>query len=421
MMDAEIKLTDKLERKLPPQLMDFLKSAGKKAAERNEKAYIVGGVVRDLLLGLANYDIDLTVEGDAVALAHELLGNTAGTITVHKQFNTAKIELEGWNIDFATARSETYARPGALPEITPASLMEDLKRRDFTVNAMAIGLSGKNYGTLYDPCNGKTDLRGKIIRVLHDGSFIDDSTRIWRGLRYEQRLGFQIEAHTLELLKRDIPVLDSVSGERICYEIDCILKEQYPERVFKRAGLLGVLGKLNASIKFDTPMEEWFARTRETAYPNPPSPVLYWLLLTYNLDIDNRERLISYLKLPKRIAQALRDCHAVKERLETLAAPAIKNSQIYRLLCDYSLPAITANIIATDVEESRAALNLYMEKLRYVKSAIKGGDIMKMGVEQGPQLKKMLDAVLDARLNGEAVNREDEMAIVRKMLPEGKD
>ncbi|MDD4923806.1 MAG: hypothetical protein PHF74_03080 [Dehalococcoidales bacterium] len=418
MMDAEIKLTDKLERKLPPQLMDFLKSAGKKAAERNEKAYIVGGVVRDLLLGLANYDIDLTVEGDAVALAHELLGNIAGTITVHKQFNTAKIELEGWNIDFATARSETYARPGALPEITPASLVEDLKRRDFTINAMAIGLSGKNYGTLYDPCNGKTDLQEGKIRILHDGSFIDDSTRIWRGLRYEQRLGFQIEAHTLELLKRDIPMLDSVSGERISYEIDCIFKEQHPERVFARAYRLGVLNKLNALIKFDKPMEEWFARAREMSYPNAPSAVLYWLLLTYNLDIDNRERFISYLKLPKRISQAFRDCSAVKDRLELLSASGISNSEIYRLLTGYSPQAITANIIAGDVEESRAALNLYMEKLRGMKTIISGSDIMQMGVEQGPQLKKMLDAVLDARLNGEVISREDEIAIVKKMLKE---
>ena len=416
-MQQEMKLSEKLERKLPPQLLDFLKSAGEKAGAHNERAYIVGGVVRDLLLGIDNFDIDLAVEGDAVSLARELLGDAAGSITVYKQFNTAKIELDGWTIDFATARSETYARPGALPEITPASLAEDLKRRDFTINAMAIGLSGEDYGRLYGPCNGKLDLEGRIIRVLHDASFIDDSTRIWRGLRYEQRLGFQLEPHTLELLKRDIPMLDTVSGERICYEIDCILKEQYPEKVFKRADMLGVLCKLDSSLKFDADMEKWFTRARDMSLPDVPSPALYWLLLTYNMDIENKEWLISRLRLPKRLAQALRDCSAVKDKLKLLAAPAIKNSEIYRLLCGTAKEAVTANIITTKVEESRAALNLYLEKLRGVKSIVNGSDIMKMGVAQGPLLKKMLDAVLDARLNGEAVTREDELAIVRKMLP----
>ena len=416
-MQQEMKLAEKLERKLPPQLVDFLKSAGEKAGAHNERAYIVGGVVRDLLLGIDNFDIDLAVEGDAVSLARELLGDAAGSITVYKQFNTAKIELDGWTIDFATARSETYARPGALPEVTPASLEEDLKRRDFTVNAMAIGLSGEDYGRLYDPCNGKLDLEGKIIRILHDASFIDDSTRIWRGLRYEQRLGFQLEPHTLELLKRDIPMLDTVSGERICYEIDCILKEQYPEKVFKRAYRLGVLCKLDSSLKFDADMEKWFTRARNMSLPDVPSPALYWLLLTCNMDIENKEWLIARLRLPKRLAQALRDCSAVKDKLKLLAAPAIKNSEIYRLLCGTAKEAVTANIITTEMEESRAALNLYLEKLRGVKSIVNGSDIMKMGVAQSPLLKKMLDAVLDARLNGEAVTREDELAIVRKMLP----
>jgi tRNA nucleotidyltransferase (CCA-adding enzyme) len=417
-MHEENELAEKLERKLPPQIMEFLKSAGRKAAERNEKAYIVGGVVRDLLLGIDNCDIDLTVEGDAVGLAREILGNTSGRITVHQQFNTAKIELDGWNVDFATARSETYARPGALPTITPASLQEDLKRRDFTINAMAIGLSGENYGKLYDPCNGKSDLGGKIIRILHDASFIDDSTRIWRGLRYEQRLGFLLEPHTLELLKRDIPMLDTVSGERIYYEIDCILQERYPERVFKRAYQLGVLCKLDSALKFEAGMEKRFALAREI--DNPHSALLYWLLLTYDMDIESKEGLISRLRLPKRIAQALRDCSAVKDRLALLAVPQIKASEIYRLLNGNAPEAVTANIIASGMEESRTALNLYLGKLRGVKSIINGNDIMKMGVEQGPLLKKMLDAVLDARLNGEVVTREDELAIVRKMLPEGK-
>ncbi len=415
-MQQEREFAEKLEQKLPPRLVDFLKRAGEKAVQRNERAYIVGGVVRDLLLGIDNFDIDLTVEGDAVALANEFLGSAFDSITVHKQFNTATIKYDEWNIDFVTARSETYEYPGALPKITPASLEEDLKRRDFTINAMAVGLSGKNYGKLYDPCNGKSDLQGFKIRILHDKSFIDDSTRIWRGLRYEQRLGFQLEAHTLELLIRDIPMLYTISGERLRYEIECILKEKYPERVLSRAYRLGVLGSLNPFIEFDSPKEEWFARSREMSSPNTPSDLLYWLLLTYELDMENRKKLISRLHLPKQIAQSLRDCHAIKERLEMLAAPEITRSEIYRLLCAYSPSAITANIIAAAKDESRTALKLYIEKLRSVKAMITGSDLLNMGIKQGPQLKKILGAVLDARLNGDAISKEDEIAIVKKML-----
>jgi tRNA nucleotidyltransferase (CCA-adding enzyme) len=417
-MQQEIDFAEKLEQTLPPQMVEFLKQAGEKAARRNEQAYIVGGVVRDMLLGIDNFDIDLTVEGDAITLARELLENEPGKITVHKQFNTATIEFDDWSVDFATARSETYDQPGALPKITPASLEEDLKRRDFTVNALAIGLSGKNYGKLYDPCNGNSDLQTRKIRILHDGSFIDDSTRIWRGLRYEQRLGFRLEPHTIELLKRDIPMLDTVSGERLSYEIECILKEKCPERVFSRAYRLGVLGSLNPFIEFASRKEEWFARAREMSYPNTPASVLYWMLLTYELDIANREKLISRLHLPKQIAQSLRDCHAIEERLEMLAAPKIKNSEIYRLLHGYSPSAIIANIIAAGKDESRAALKLYIEKLKNVKSTINGSDLLNMGIEQGPQLKRILDAVLDARLNGEVVTREDEIAVIGKFMAE---
>jgi tRNA nucleotidyltransferase (CCA-adding enzyme) len=415
-MQQEREFAKKLEHTLPPRLVDFLKQAGEKAAQCNGQVYIVGGVVRDLLLCIDNFDIDITVEGNAVALARELSRSAFDRITVHKQFNTATIKFDQWNIDFVTARSEIYEYPGALPKITPASLEEDLKRRDFTINAMAIGLSGKNYGELYDPCNGKTDLQSRNIRILHEKSFVDDSTRIWRGLRYEQRLGFQMEQRTLELLIRDIPMLDTVSGERIRYEIECILKEKYPERVFSRAFRLGVLGSLNTFIKFDTRKEEWFLRAREMNCPNVPSDLLYWLLFTYELDMENREKLIARLHLPKQIAQALRDCHAIKERLEMLAAPDITNSQIYRLLCAYSPSAIIANIIAVEEDESRKALNLYIEKLKNVKAIISGSDLLKMGFEQGPQLKELLDAVLDARLNGKALKKEDEIAIVKKML-----
>jgi tRNA nucleotidyltransferase (CCA-adding enzyme) len=415
-MREEINLAAKIEEKLPAKLAVFLQLVGRRTADRNEKAYIVGGVVRDLLLGKANLDIDLAVEGDAVSLAREMTGSDPDRITVHRQFNTAKIRWQDWNIDFATARSETYASPGALPTITPGSLDEDLLRRDFTINAMAIGLTGQGYGLLYDPCNGQGDLADRKIRILHDKSFIDDSTRIWRGLRYEQRLGFQIETHTLKLLKRDIRMLDTVSGDRINYEIECILKEEFPERVFKRAYELGVLKTLNPSLKGDIWLDERFSQAREISFPHHPSAALYWSLLAYGMDTAEKEKLVSYLRLPKPIVQTMRDSDSIKSRLKYLAAPKISNSEIYHLLYGYSLQAVIANIIAGAVEESQPNLVLYMDKLHSVKPILTGNDLLKMGITQGPVIKDLLNAILDARLDDKAKTREDEIQIVRKKL-----
>ena len=152
------------------------------------------------------------VEGDAIGLAKEFAEKIGGKLSVHPMFNTAKIALDKWTIDIAMARTETYAKPGALPAVKPGTLKTDLFRRDFTVNAMAICLSPDNYGELIDLYGGLNDLKNKFIRVLHEKSFIDDATRIWRAIRYEQRLGFQIEPETLKLLKRDVPHVENRRG-----------------------------------------------------------------------------------------------------------------------------------------------------------------------------------------------------------------
>ncbi|HEX78629.1 MAG TPA: CCA tRNA nucleotidyltransferase, partial [Dehalococcoidia bacterium] len=250
-MPEDNNLLKKMEEQLSAEIAGFLRDAGRLADGRNEKLYLVGGAVRDLLLGNTNLDIDLVVEGDAIALAGELFDVDAGKITVHRQFNTGKFDWHGWSIDIASARKESYAHPGALPTVKPGSLDDDLHRRDFTINAMAISLSPGSYGRLIDPYSGQKDIEDKKIRILHQKSFIDDSTRIWRGLRYEQRLDFRLEPETLRLLKWDIPMVDTVSGDRIRYELECIFKEELPEKVLRRADELGILKKISPSLKGD--------------------------------------------------------------------------------------------------------------------------------------------------------------------------
>ena len=222
-------LASKIEKQLPTELVDFMRRAGEVATSRGQSLYLVGGMVRDLLLERTNLDLDLVVEGDAINLAQQLRELYQGKITTHPRFNTAKLQWDKWSVDLATARSETYAKPGALPTVKPSSLASDLFRRDFTINTMAIELIPNHYGQLIDPHRGRDDLEQGLIRILHERSFIDDSTRIWRGLRYEQRLDFQLEPNTLRLLKRDIPRVDTISGDRIRHELELTLKEEFPE------------------------------------------------------------------------------------------------------------------------------------------------------------------------------------------------
>jgi tRNA nucleotidyltransferase (CCA-adding enzyme) len=409
-------LADNIEKRLPAELVNFIKLAGGVAAGRGEKLYLVGGIVRDLLLGKTNLDIDLVVEGDAVVLAQRLMDKETGKITIHRQFNTAKLKWQSWSVDLASARRETYTRPGALPTVQPSSLVDDLFRRDFTINAMAVELNPEGYGRLIDPYSGQKDLVRGIIRILHDRSFIDDSTRIWRGLRYEQRLGFQIEPDTLSLLKRDISMLDTISGDRIRYEIECILGEEFPEKVFKRAEELGVLVKLNPSLKGNGWLAKKFNKARQTSLPSQPPPGLYMALLTYFLTDKEKEQLISYLRLAKPLAQTLRDSGSIKAKLKQLAEPKLSPSGIYHLLHGYSQQTITANLIASDSPVAKRHIRLFLDRLRYVKPILTGDDLIKMGIPQGPRIKKILNLLLDAKLDGKVKTRQDEEGVVRGRL-----
>ncbi len=409
-------LADKIEKKLPTKLVSLAKSAGSLAAARGERLYLVGGVVRDLLLGKANLDIDLVVEGDAIALARRLMEGSSGKLTVHKRFSTAKLQWHRWSVDLATARSETYAHPGALPTVKPGSLTDDLFRRDFTINAMAVELTPQGYGRLIDLYGGQNDVRGKLIRILHEKSFIDDATRIWRGLRYEQRLGFQLEAGTLKLLKRDIDMLDSISGDRIRYELECVFGEQYPEKALMRAEELGVLAKLGPALKGNSLLAERFSKARRLSSPGMPPAGIYLALFTYPLSAQQIEQLVSSLKLPKLLARTLRDTAAIRAKLHQLADPELCPSAVYHLLDGYTPQALTANLLAGDSPRASGNIHQYLDKLRHLKPKLSGNDLMKLGMAPGPQLKEILNRLLDARLDGEVATKDDEERMVKEWL-----
>ena len=414
---AEItNLSDKIGKQLPAELVNFMQVAGRVAANQGQSLYLVGGVVRDLLLGRTNLDLDLVVEGNAIELAQQLAKINQGKITTYPQFNTAKLQWSKWSVDIATARSETYTKPGALPRVKPSSIESDLSRRDFTINTLAIYLSPSRYGELIDLHGGRNDLEYKLVRILHEKSFIDDATRIWRGLRYEQRLNFQLERNTLELLKRDIPMLDTISGDRIRYELECILQEEYPEKVLRRAEELGVLAKLHPSLKGNGWLAEKFEQARQLSSPNPPPVGLYLALLAYYLTDAERERLTAYLRLSKSVAQVLQDTASIKSKLQSLANPELKRSYIYHLLRGYAQSAIIANSLATSSAVARQHMEIFLHTLRYVKSALTGDDLIRMGISSGPQIKEILNLLHEARLDGKVTTKQGEEELVKEWL-----
>jgi len=307
--------------------------------------------------------------------------------------------------------------------VKPSSLDKDLFRRDFTINAMAVNLSPGavnlspgHYGELLDLYGGMNDLKDRLIRVLHENSFTDDATRIWRGLRYEQRLNFQLEPVTLQLLKRDIPMLDTISGDRIRYELECILREKYPEKVLRRAGELGVLPKLHPALKSNGWLLEKFEQARQLFSPEPPSIGAFLALLTYPLVGEQNEQLISRLRLPKSLAQTLRDTSSIKSKLQSLADPELTPSIIYSLLHGYSPLAVTVSSIATDSPIIRQHIELFLNKLRYVKSALTGNDLQKMGIAPGPQMKEILHKLHMAKLDGKVSTKQHEENLVKGWL-----
>jgi tRNA nucleotidyltransferase (CCA-adding enzyme) len=405
-----MKLARRIEQYLPRQLLELVQDVSKQAAEQGQTVYLVGGVVRDMLLGYANFDLDLVIEGDAVKLAQQVAGTSQAKLLAHRRFGTAKLKYANFTLDLATARKESYTRPGALPMVMPGTLKDDLIRRDFSINAMAISLASNDYGELIDPCHGESDLEQRLIRILHPESFSDDATRILRGVCYEQRFGFEFEAETARLLRRDIAMLDAISGDRIRHELEHIFEEERPELVIKRLGELEVLPRISPSLKSDGWLAERFDKARRLKKP-AQLPSLYFCLLIYSFDERDIEQFLARLNTPAKLSQAIRDTLQLKTRLPLLDKPSMKPSEIYYLLREYDSLAIRANAIASESTTIQHRLQLFLNKLRYVRTSIDGEKLKELGISAGPEMGKVLRILHRAKLDGEVKTREDEQKL----------
>jgi tRNA nucleotidyltransferase (CCA-adding enzyme) len=377
--------------------------------------YLVGGPVRDLLLGRPVCDIDISVDGDAVSFAADLdLGG--GRMTAHRPFGTVSIQLEHYRVDLATLRSESYKRPGALPEVGPGDLRTDLYRRDFTINAMAVSLNPRDRGSLIDLFGGLADLENGLIRVLHAESFADDPTRIWRAVRYEQRLGFEIEPGTLGLIEQDRHWLRNVSGERVRYELECVLNEDEPEKALVRLEGLGVLEMLNPALAGDGWISAKYRHARELYRPGRPPRAAYLALLFYRLEPEALAEVLGYLHFDKPTQNTLRDTMTARDRLGRLGGADAAPSTVFKLLDGLDPSALSAANVAADSKTARKNIGLYRDKLREIKTFLSGEDLIALGVMPGPQVKKLLDGLLEARLDGQVYTRGEEKEWVSRKI-----
>ncbi|MBI1886742.1 MAG: CCA tRNA nucleotidyltransferase [Chloroflexi bacterium] len=407
-------LIDKLHSRLTENEREALLNLEQTAREQRLPLYLVGGSVRDLLLDRPLLDLDFTVEGEAPAVARQVAAALGARCVVHATFGTATLKGTGFAFDIAMARAETYPHPGALPRVRPAAIRDDLYRRDFTVNAVALALTGKKRGEIIDPFQGVADLKAGLVRVLHDRSFVDDATRILRAARYESRLGFSIEEGTLGWLRRDTPYLDTISGTRLRHELTRILQEDAPERALLRLQSLKVLRAVHPALTFDQWLARAFAAARDQA-GRELTPLLHLAVLAAPLSEDDSASLAARLSLTRPQRQAVEAGPRLPALTADLAAPDLPPSRVAELLAPFPAPALWAFAL-TDTSPAALQVLQYLRDWRYVKSSLDGNALRRLGVPEGPELGELLKRLRAARIDGQIRSRDQEIALVQAAL-----
>ena len=435
-------LAEKLEHALTAERLALLRLIAAEAEEFNVALYIVGGFVRDLMLGTPSVDFDLVVEGDAIALGETLASKFGGHIGSHRRFGTAKwnVDLRDKNlrialkidgavlpetIDFVSARTEFYAHPTALPSVSEGSIKLDLHRRDFSINTLALRLDGRHYGHLLDPWGGGKDIRNKQIRVLHSLSFVDDPTRMLRAVRLEQRLGFSIETRTIELLERALPLLENVSGERIQSEIRATLKEPMLGAIMLRLKDLGLLQAINPALDWDDWIE---ARTEAARAFSPPSSwrlegeptanELFYALWLYRLPINEATAVCERLHMSQGESAAVLNagrgnCDFMEEH---------RPSEWVACLDPEPEAALVATWLAlAEGAPGRRVIENYLSDWRWVQASADGDRLLELGLAPGPAYKNILGALRAAWLDGELDSAEDEQLMLASLVKEATE
>ena len=364
--------------------------------------YLVGGAMRDILLGGRPLDLDLVVEGDP----DELAATLGGDVVAHDRFGTATVKVGGFSYDIARARRETYERPGALPDVVAASLQEDLRRRDFTVNAIALALGGAQAGELTSFPGALDDLDARRLRILHDASFIDDPTRLLRLGRYAGRLRFEIEPQTRELALAAVRsgALDTVSGPRIGAELRLAAREDDPLAVLRTLGEL----ELDRAIdpRFGLEDAELARRALALLPDDGRADRLALALAARSIPADELGALLDRLGFEAADRDAIVAAATRADALAEALAAAERSSEIARAAFGAG-PELVA--LAGALGPAQAA-HEWLDRLRHVRLEIDGRDLLAAGVPEGPAVGRGLAAALAAKLDGRAQGREQELA-----------
>ncbi|HBS60443.1 MAG TPA: polynucleotide adenylyltransferase [Firmicutes bacterium] len=415
-----------------PYVYQLLSDMGKLAARMTLGVAIVGGFVRDLLLGVANEDLDIVVEGNGLAFAEELSRQMRAKLRTHEKFGTAMLILpDGRKIDVATARTEYYEYPAALPTVRFSSLRQDLGRRDFTINAMALDLAPENFGHILDFYGGYTDIRQGLIRILYTQSFIDDPTRLFRALRFEQRYGFMLETETGRLLHRgvDARIWKDLSSDRVARELILIFKENRCRRILKRLDKIGLWSALFPAVPLDGIIWEGLRRAQQVRdiVANFLTVEHPWLvvpmLLFHRLAPERRAAYIEVLRLTARqremMLNTLRGLDTVRRKLQQ---PHLTNAEIYELLIPFGGEAII--LVATlscRVKLANRRILRFLKELRGIKPLLDGEAIRRLGIKPGPLIGELLRILQREKLNGRLLTEADELSHIEKLIAKRKE
>ena len=387
-----------------------------------EGVYLVGGTVRDILLGEPGFDIDIAVEGDGIALGHALAAALGGRAVPHERFGTAIVKWEGGHVDVATTRTEFYDEPAALPAVEQASIRQDLYRRDFTINALAVSLRGDDFGRLVDPFGGLADLEARVVRVLHNLSFIDDPTRIFRAIRYESRYGFRMDGHTAALARAcvEMGLVGELSSARLRDELVLLLGEQDVRESVARLEELGLAQAVQPHLSTDREAVELLGRVdalRALYAPEAPPWRVRLAVLARRLPAEELYEWFGRLRLRRRDADAIADAVAVSPRLVALLDAVSEPAEARRLIEPHDPDgALHALAIATPGSAAEAWLRRYVGELREVSLEISGGDLAAFGLEESPRVGEILAEVLRRKLNGELDGRAAELEAARELI-----
>ncbi|MBI5407369.1 MAG: CBS domain-containing protein [Nitrospirae bacterium] len=430
----ERNLRSLLRERLPGRIEKLLQDIGVAADETGVAAFAVGGFVRDLLLGVENYDVDIVIEGNGIAFAENFAAAAGARVRSHQRFGTAVIIFpDGFKMDVATARTEYYEYPTALPTVELSSIKKDLYRRDFTINTLAIKVNKKDFGYLIDFFGGQRDLKEKTVRVLHNLSFIEDPTRIYRAIRFEQRLGFKIARHTQNLIRgaTKIDLFHRLAGRRLFTELVLLMSEEDPAKPVSRLAEFDLLRFIHPSLQWDDETAALFQGVKDAlawyrllflGKRYEPWQVYFFALidrLSLKATGDMCERLAIREKLLEKVISMKKETPLLLQGLSLqglFKMRSVKPSRLYGLLKGHPQETLLYLMAKADKDEAKRGISLYLSHLQDTRLSITGRDLAQLGVKPGPLYGKIMGQILWAKLDGLVKTREEEMEFAKGIL-----